>query len=430
MLSFQISVETMALSVRAHRILLGAVVAGCLGQSAEVLPQGFTSATATATEVIQRTSGLWTPLGYGTKRAQYSIGWSAAPVYGYVLLSAPTVAATIAVAGPVGATVDVGKDALLELARLAFEDPRLLARRIAAATRDDAKRDYAAAYAIVRRSRSSRLNDREALEFLDRRWGVLRLEAAGVLHAATMSDESSLARVKDGAAEKAVEALVDQYQLRIMGLSRSLPVAEAGLFIKELRTILERRGLGVYAFPPFVAFLARLEDIEQQRAKERQSFSPSATSAERTVARSAVTRAQLTATHRAPSGGATRLFFDEEWRIGIGAAARRLLVVVQDVPCECDSGEPPVYAHVVLAEPVPSGDFVVLHERRLAREEGVAFASLDAVGVGPDTVLLLRTYRRKGSADWSLQEELLTLTDRATVRSLPRTHPFWRRVQR
>jgi hypothetical protein len=226
-----------------------------------------------ARSIAIETKPFWTALGYGTLRAQYTIGWAAAPVAGYTLLGAPALTLLAVTSGAAAPGVKVSVDALLKLAELAIGSPSEAARRIAASQRDESLRLTAIAFPIGKRLVSGETVTRaEAEMFLDARWGLARLNAAGVLYSATIGTKTATERVASTETRALVGRLIDTYQLRALGLSDKLPIARAAFFIKDLSAILRASGEGLAAYAPFQSYEAALDAIDSRRAAERREL--------------------------------------------------------------------------------------------------------------------------------------------------------------
>lgn len=230
---------------------------------------------ALAQHVIRQSYPWWTSLGYGTKRAQYTIGWMAAPGVGYVLLGWPALGIAAASGGAVGLSIEVGSQLLITLSKEALETPDVASRKIATAHRNRALDDYAAAYAIARRWIDTKsMSEGDARKFLELRWSVLRLEAAAILFKAAIDRGSAGLQLATAEAKAAITDLVERYQLEVLALDKALPVAEAAMFIKELRQALEAHAAGLAVYAPFVRFSQTLAEIDAQRVREASAFAP------------------------------------------------------------------------------------------------------------------------------------------------------------
>ena len=226
-----------------------------------------------ARDVAITSRAFWTSLGYGATRAQYSIGWAAAPSAGYVLLGAPSLTLNLVTSGGAGVATKISTDALLKIAELVLVGPREAAQSVAASQRDEALQAYIKAYPLGRRLvAGEEITDAEALAFLDARWGLKRLAAAGALYAETLNKQTASQRLVKTETKYAVEQLINQYQLRGLGISQPLPIAKVAFFIKDLSKILQESGEGLWGYPPFLRYVEDLKVIGDQQMEELRSY--------------------------------------------------------------------------------------------------------------------------------------------------------------
>lgn len=236
---------------------------------------GQDSVVAYATAKARATRGFWTGLGYFTLRAQYSLGWSAAPIAGYALLGLPAAAVAGAIAGAPGAATTIAEQVLLEMAEVALGSPEKAAQRVAVDMRDRALKEYRRAYEIGNRIINGGTIDREdAIAFLEARWGVARLNAAGALYRASLKSAPATRRTTKEATWFGVAAVVDKYQLSALRTPKALPVAEASFFIKDLTDPLERSGEGLGGYEPYRRYVQQLQSIEAEQEAERSKYYP------------------------------------------------------------------------------------------------------------------------------------------------------------
>lgn len=229
-----------------------------------------------ASDIIRRTRGFWTGLGYNTLRLTYSVGWFAAPAYEYVLLGAPTLAVKVETGGLASglawAVQQVSKDAALTIFAGLVGAPAPLARRVATETRRYALEEYRAAFNVANPYLDTgTLSEADAGRFLAARWGLFRLAAAGQLLSATMNNKSPTERLVTAGTKNAIEALVDRYQIRLLGLDKPLPIAKLGFLIKQANQILVAAGEGLPVYEPYQEFLRAMDAIDQAEARERQA---------------------------------------------------------------------------------------------------------------------------------------------------------------
>lgn len=269
--------EGICLAPRPRRWLLAvlALIAGLAPRLPAQAAAGSVDPVAHAKAVIDRTKPWWTRLGYSTKVAQYRVGWMAAQPAGYLLLGSSALTFTAVTGGLPGVVAEVARSTLLALAEEALDSPESTARRIAASQRDASLEAYAEARRIASGFLDSgQLTEGDARAFLELRWGVVRLEVAGALYAATLNRGTARDRAAEAAARDAIRQLGDQFLLTAAGVPPTMRTTEAMLFMNDVRQILERRDVGVMALSAFREYLERLQEVERWRLDELATLRP------------------------------------------------------------------------------------------------------------------------------------------------------------
>ncbi|MBN1423316.1 VWA domain-containing protein [Candidatus Fermentibacteria bacterium] len=242
------------------------------------LDQGWTMSfgdpVQLAQEVIAKTQGFWTPIGYGLTVSVYTIGATVA-MYGgaYVLLESPKLAVDMVTGGFYKLGASIGEDFILHVIESSVKTPRTICQGLSRTVIKEGLADYAIAYAIARRYLGGTpLSRDDALEFLDRRWGLFKLAIARALYNESRTQDYSV----DGLlARKVTEELLQQFDVHYqsyLGIDRALPLTQTAFFIKDVGDILEARRVGLMAYQPYVSFIARVEELNRTRIAEAARF--------------------------------------------------------------------------------------------------------------------------------------------------------------
>lgn len=227
-----------------------------------------------AKEVMARTRGFWTPMGYATTVAVYTVGAKVA-MYGggYILLESPNLAVDLVTGGFYKVGSSVGYDFLMYVIESSVKTPQKVCQGISETTIQEGLRDYAAAYKIAKRYKQTKdLSREEALEFLDKRWGLLKLGAARTLYNESRSKDYSL---EGEVAEKTARELMGRFEegyQKDLGLDKKLPLLKAAFFIKDLKGILEAKKVGLMNYPPYLDFIRNIEALNRIRLDEAKRF--------------------------------------------------------------------------------------------------------------------------------------------------------------
>lgn len=242
------------------------------------LDQGWTMSYADpiqlAQEVIAKTQGFWTPLGYGLTVSVYTIGANVA-MYGgaYVLLESPKLVVDMVTGGFYKLGASIGEDFLLHVIESSVKTPRTICEGLSRTVIKEGLTDYGIAYGIARSYLGGApLSRQDALEFLNHRWGLFKLAIARALYNESRTQDYS---IDEQLARKATEELLEQFQDRYqssLGIDRTLPLTKAAFFIKDVGDILEARRAGLMAYQPYLNFIARVEELNRTRIAEAARF--------------------------------------------------------------------------------------------------------------------------------------------------------------
>ncbi len=406
----------------ASKVLVG-VVALCAFHAATATAQlPPRSAVEQAKQVAVASRPYWTTLGNATLRAQYSVGWAAAPTAGYALLGAPALTFTLITSGPAGAGMKVSTDGLLKLAELLVGSPREAAQHVAASARNDALAQYREAFPLGKRLLAGEaLTEAEAGRFLQSRYGLLRLNAAGVLYAATLNAKTATQRLATTSTRYAVGQLVEAYQLRALGTGSALPIARAGFFIKDLSNIFAKSGEGLWSYQPFLDYVKTLEAIDKRAADEATLSDPNPPGRSPEAATPLFTGAGLPPRDSALPrqiqgvGRSLPLALRVNRRIAGGSGTAGVARLVSYVaPCECDSGEPTatrvgLYVGATASAPARLALERAIHIPGPTEQDVYDTATVSAVAGGWDVELSWFAVRSVKRSGWRGREDIVIL---------------------
>lgn len=263
-----------ARSAKPSRIV-GVICVACAlvaGEADPAVGQSVDVVVDRAVDVVGRTNAFWTWIGFQSKRAQYTVGWSSAPAAGYVLLAGPAIGTVGLLEGPASASAVIASDAIVAIIERAAGAPRLAARSVATALRDQSLEEYRIAYDAAQLIKSGDRTRATALRFLRARWGVVRLEIAGNLYAASLESETAEERVASAATEAVLSRVVDDFQVSVMRGRTTVPVVEAGALLARVYSVLMDAEEGLGSFAAFRTFRERLDTVASQALAEARAL--------------------------------------------------------------------------------------------------------------------------------------------------------------
>lgn len=228
-----------------------------------------------AKEVMNRTKGFWTPIGYTLTVGVYKIG---APVAmyggGYILMESPNLAVDLASGGFYKVGSSVGYDFILDVIESSVKTPRKVCKNISQTVIQDGLEDYWVAYGIAKNYRDTKSLSREDAQiFLDHRWGLLKLAIARKLYNESNKKEIT---IDQSLAQKSVKELLDRFDegyQKDLGVNKKLPIVKAALFIKDVRDILEAKKVGMMDYPPYLDFTNNMDALNKLRLEEARKYS-------------------------------------------------------------------------------------------------------------------------------------------------------------
>ena len=239
-----------------------------------IRPEEYEDPVELTKKIINDSYAFWNPLGYWTTVGVYTIGAGGAMYgVGYLLLESPDLAVSLATKGLVGLGEKVAYDALVEIVELSVGTPQKTCKNLSRTVIKQGLEEYEVAYQIARKYvRDRTLSREDALDFLYNRWGVLKLGIAQKLYNDSRNTDYSIDQsVASAVTDELVEHLADNYQGQL-GIEDKMPVVTAARFIEDMSDLLERKQIGLGAYPPYVQFVVNLETLNRQRLAEAERF--------------------------------------------------------------------------------------------------------------------------------------------------------------
>jgi len=234
----------------------------------------YTDPVDLAKEFIKRTSGFWTPAGYSTTVAVYTIGKSAAKYGGeYILFESPNLTVDLLKGGFYSVGASVAEDFVLDVIETAVRTPPKACRNLSETLIHKGLTNYQEAYKIARKYQTTKnLTRKDALTFLENRWGFQKLSIARTLYNEVREKNYYIDEiVAKKATSELLNIFVEKYQDKL-GIDKKLPIVDAAFFIKDLTEILERKQLGLMNYQPYQTFVKNIEVLDRLQIEEKQRF--------------------------------------------------------------------------------------------------------------------------------------------------------------
>jgi hypothetical protein len=263
------------------QIVLVTIFLNCLCLQAQELPespidQDWTKSYNDPIELTKKSIAelniFWSPVTYYSTMAVYGIG-SFVSIYGgaYVLLESPNLAVDMLKGGfyEVGSTLT--KDFILNVIETTVKTPKKSCINITQQLIKDGLKDYKAAYGIVKKYRKSKqLTEDEALDYLAKRWGIIKLPIAKRLYNDVQNVDYS---INQQIAEKTTEELLEHFENnyhRGIGEPKTVGIVDAAFFVKDVRDILGKKKLGLPNYVPYQNFEKKIEMLNREMMEEKE----------------------------------------------------------------------------------------------------------------------------------------------------------------
>lgn len=227
-----------------------------------------------ARDIIQRTHLFWTPLGYTTTKAVYTVGaWFAMHGAGYLLLESPNVAIDLVQGGFYKVVGSISYDLILEIIESSVKTPRKICKKISKSVIKEGLSDYEAAYNIARDYiNTGNLSRDDALKFLNHRWGLYKLAIARTLYNESNNvDYNIVDQVAERATNELLEIFQDKYQ-NALNIDNKMPLIQSALFIKDISDILRAKQIGLMNYTPYLNFTNYMDILNQAMIDELKKF--------------------------------------------------------------------------------------------------------------------------------------------------------------
>lgn len=163
-----------------------------------------------------------------------------------------------------GESEQISREQLLEVLRIAANEPRKISRIIAEVTLQRGLKEYKQAYDIASKFLDSGdIAAEEAIAFLDHRYGYAKLEEAKGLKTHSEPDKVGVPdhpRVQE--------------KLKALGRSLPNPVSQANAIqvVYEFYSLLEEERIGLGAYEPYRKFRAVMEELNRSRIAQRRIY--------------------------------------------------------------------------------------------------------------------------------------------------------------
>ncbi|MEO0263613.1 MAG: FHA domain-containing protein [candidate division WOR-3 bacterium] len=225
-----------------------------------------------AKKIIEEQNIFWQPVTYYSILGVYEVGAISA-MYGgaYILLESPSLAVSLVSGGFAGLIGDMSKDSLLWILSKSIETPEEVCKELSNQVRKEGLKDYKIAYKIARHFLKTGILSREdAIEFLDRRFGLIKLPIAKKLYNDSISKDY---KIDKSISEKLIEETMAKLEreLDITGEGK-LSIVKSAVFIKELIQILKEKKIGLANYEPYKKFEKSMEELNSLRIEEAKRF--------------------------------------------------------------------------------------------------------------------------------------------------------------
>ncbi len=225
-----------------------------------------------AKKIIKAQNIFWQPITYYAIFGVYEVGALSA-MYGgaYILLESPSLALSLVSGGFVGLGTEITKDFLLSTFADAIKTPQEVCKKISNEVRKEGLKDYKIAYKIARNYlKTGELTREDALEFLDRRFGLIKLPIAKELYNDSISKEY---KIDKKLAKSATEEVIAELErTKDLGKAGKISLTKFAFFLKDFFEILKDKKIGLANYEPYLKFQKVMEELNALRLEEAKRF--------------------------------------------------------------------------------------------------------------------------------------------------------------
>jgi len=219
-------------------------------------------------EVIIKTDAFWVPLYHEVFMAKYLFAQTPLLELSiYYFMETPYLAIDLVKGGIIEPVKSVTEDVLWAVIEESMGTPKTFCRKLAKYTIKEALQDYREAYLIARKYiKTKQVTRAEAITFLDKRWGILKLAQAEALYTTSQNyspDQTAIDNARSDIAKSAIvfeDAKIEKNKNDYIDLAQRM---------YKLYQIFEDNNVGIYNYEPYTKFMERMEYINKLRLEER-----------------------------------------------------------------------------------------------------------------------------------------------------------------
>lgn len=228
-----------------------------------------------AKKIIKELNLFWQPVTYYSIYGVYEVG-AITTMYGgaYIFLESPSLAISLVSGGFIGVGIDISKDFLIEILSNIIKNPKEVCKDLSNQVRKEGLKDYKIAYKIARNYiKTGVLTRDDAIEFLDKRFGIIKLPIAKQLYNDAVSTDYEIDKKL---AKKTIEEAIELVEKEMdLGVADKISISKFAYFIKEILDILKEKNIGLSEYEPYIKFERKMEELNSLRIEEAKRFTGS-----------------------------------------------------------------------------------------------------------------------------------------------------------
>lgn len=212
--------------------------------------------------LIQDTKSHWSPTGLFLIEQVYgNISKIVMNGGAYLLMESIDLSYDLIKGGLVKVAGNVSTDLIFELLEASVESPKVLCKSIASATIHEGLTDYRSAFRIANNYlKTGQLSTTDAIEFLDKRWGLFKLASARVLWNASYHYD-----MDNSTKNKVLSEGMSLFDDNVA----EVPVLDFVQLFNRYYHIMESTRAGLPAYQPYIEFKKNMDEINQLRLDEK-----------------------------------------------------------------------------------------------------------------------------------------------------------------
>ena len=219
-------------------------------------------------QILEEQAGPWSPESHSDVISKYGKDYQLGVNEDkYVLLESPTLAFDYFQGGFSDIGQAIPRDLLIHMLKQAIMAPQETSNILAKATIQQGIQEYLKAYEIAQRYKETqKLNYQDAIQFLDNRFGYVKLR-----HAETLGDRD-VTQSKPFNPDKNTKRVLAQLDKIAKRYPSKIPLVNALPLFEDIYQQLLENEVGLAAYVPYRQFSGEMQKINQSRINERIKF--------------------------------------------------------------------------------------------------------------------------------------------------------------